>query len=270
MLYRSIPAYLKKNGDKNILALYCQPIYESSGWSAGFFYDTKFYDASSRPIDLPVVATDVSALNNVIYADAIEAYNEKIFNIQIKLKNANTAASYQFHVELPYGLYFEGTPTLVDDRHDEHSLSLEGGNWSFNCTVISLTGGELSGNDGAIINLPFKPDRTFAGTWPIKITNSVYAMTDGTRIGMPNVTVPITFKDAEKGDANNNQQITIADVVTIVNYIVGSANDSFSKKGADLNNDGIIDISDVQIALNKVLGRTFNSRQVSIDALDPQ
>lgn len=267
--YFHIPSSFLKEG-KNVLAFYSNKHYSKDTgyfWTAkGIFYDTenKYYDTRGNIIDLPVVATDISALNNAIYADAIETYNEKSIDVQIKLKNANTAASYQFSIEMPDGVWLASDPSLVGDRHDEHSLTREGNTY----TVISLPGGELSGNDGAVINLNLNVNRD-AGTWPIKITKAVYAMPDGTRIGMPNVTVPITVKDLEKGDANNNQQITIADVVTIVNYIVGSANDSFSKKGADLNNDGIIDISDAQIALNKVLGRTFNSRQVSIDAFDP-
>ena len=108
------------------------------------------------------------------------------------------------------------------------------------------------------------------GTLPIKITNAVYAQPDGTRVGMPTVTIPLTILAPEKGDANNDEVVTVADVVAIVNNIVGKDNDSFTKLGADLNKDGFIDIADAQLALNKVLKRN-NSRQAPEEDLsDPE
>lgn len=93
-------------------------------------------------------------------------------------------------------------------------------------------------------------------------------MSDGRRIGMPTVWVPITIKYPEGGDANGDKDVDVADVVTIVNRIVGKDNDNYSERGADVNNDGFIDISDAQITLNKVLGR--NTRQVDSNLIDEE
>ena len=268
-----IPKSVLKTGE-NILAKIGMYGYEEISFS--IFYDNILYERNGQIFeDFEVTdATDITQLSNAVYMDAIESYTEKVIEVQIKLKNVNTIANYQFNLILPFGVRLLEEPTLVNNRHDEHSLSHDG-NLNFDrniCfSVFDLTGGELSDNDGAVINLKLyiSPYRD-AGTFPIKFTNAVFVTPEGTRIGVPPVYVPITVNETEKGDANNNQQITIADVVTIVNHIVGATNDSFSSKGADLNNDGMIDISDAQIALNKVLGRTFTSRQVSLDALDPQ
>ena len=233
----------------------------------GVFYDTKKYDRNGTAYDWPIVETDVSVLANAIYLEPIQTRMEKDVSVQIKLKNANTVASYQFKINLPGGVDMIEA-TLDENRHDEHSMSINGGT----IAVISGTGGELSDNDGAIINMKLHVGNPLndTGTLPIKITNAVYAQPDGTRVGMPTVTIPLTILAPEKGDANNDEVVTVADVVAIVNNIVGKENDSFTKLGADMNKDGFIDIADAQLALNKVLKRN-NSRQAPEEDLsDPE
>ncbi len=83
---------------------------------------------------------------------------------------------------------------------------------------------------------------------------------------MPTVWVPITVKYPESGDANNDKEVDVADVITIVNKIVGKPNDKYHERAADANNDGYIDISDAQITLNRVLGR--NARQIDTSLFD--
>jgi hypothetical protein len=199
---------------------------------------------------MPVVATDVSTMANAIYADAIETYTEKDLNVQIKLRNAYEASSYQFNIILPWNVEIRDA-VLDDARHDEHTLSIQDGR----IAVISAAGGDLSGNDGNVIKLKLRVGEYIPCTLPIKITNAVYAQPNGTRVKMPNVTIPLTILEAIRGDANNDQSVTVADVVAIVNRIVGKANDSFSRHAADYNKDGLIDISDAQSALNVVLKR---------------
>lgn len=259
-----IPNSYLKTGE-NVLAV-CIDIIEGciTTHPNALFYDTKYYDFDGRVINMPVVATDISTLDNAIYMNAIETYPEKDIEVQIKLKNANNAASYQFSLDLPWGVDITEV-TLVENRHNEHDLSQNGNTF----VVISATGGELSGNDGSIIDLKLHVGTRNPCTLPIKINNAVYAKPNGSRIGMPSVTIPITIKEMEKGDANNDQEVTIADVVTIVNRILNNENDSFSQQGADSNNDGFIDVSDAQTTLNKVLHR--NTDQASSSAVfDPQ
>lgn len=62
------------------------------------------------------------------------------------------------------------------------------------------------------------------------------------------------------GDANSNGQVTVADAVTISNYIIGQLLDDdsfihadFSVANADVNNDGIINTSDVNGTINIIL-----------------
>ncbi|MBQ3628768.1 MAG: S8 family serine peptidase [Bacteroidaceae bacterium] len=90
--------------------------------------------------------------------------------------------------------------------------------------------------------------------------------TGGTYTG----TITLTTKDAapitisltgtiayEKGDTNMDGTVDISDVVLAVNYVLGSA-DASAEYGVttygDMNADGTVDISDVVIIVNKILG----------------
>lgn len=83
-------------------------------------------------------------------------------------------------------------------------------------------------------------------------------------------TITLTTKDAapitisltgtvayEKGDTNMDGAVDISDVVLTVNYVLGSA-DASAEYGVttygDMNADGTVDISDVVVIVNKILG----------------
>ena len=56
-----------------------------------------------------------------------------------------------------------------------------------------------------------------------------------------------------KGDANNDSTVDVADVVAVVNCILGSTADGFVEKQADINGDGVIDVEDVVEIVNIIL-----------------
>jgi len=57
------------------------------------------------------------------------------------------------------------------------------------------------------------------------------------------------------GDANRDGTIDVADVVEIINYILGSHSEQFVAESSDLNDDGVIDIFDV----TKLIGEMSSS-----------
>lgn len=263
-----IPSSILKNGN-NVIAIKQLGI---GVWPVQFKYGI-FKDTNHWGLDrtcYPTIMTDVTDIPNAIYAEPIEyTYDTQddggyFINMPIKMKNSNNVANYQFTIQIPDGLGYDEV-TLIDDRHDGHSLSYNENNF----VVMSLDGGEVSDNDGDIINIKLRfrwPYIGIAGIYPLCITNAVYTMSDGRRIGMPTVWVPITVKYPESGDANNDKEVDVADVITIVNQIVGKPNDKYHERAADANNDGYIDISDAQIVLNRVLGR--NARQIDSNLFD--
>jgi hypothetical protein len=58
----------------------------------------------------------------------------------------------------------------------------------------------------------------------------------------------------EMGDANGDKVVDVADVVAIVNCILGEPVDGFIAAAADINGDSIIDVVDVVAVVNIILG----------------
>ena len=55
------------------------------------------------------------------------------------------------------------------------------------------------------------------------------------------------------GDANGDEAVDAADVVSIVNYILGKPSSSFNDKNADTNGDGQILVDDAVGTVNKIM-----------------
>ena len=73
----------------------------------------------------------------------------------------------------------------------------------------------------------------------------------------------IEIETAIHGDANSDQAVDVADVVAIVNYILGEPNDPFVEAAADVNGDGKIDVDDVVAVVNIILeGGQQNARKM--------
>ena len=56
------------------------------------------------------------------------------------------------------------------------------------------------------------------------------------------------------GDVNGDGFITVVDVTTLVDYILGVSNDYFVFENADVNGDGSITVTDVTALVDIILG----------------
>lgn len=54
------------------------------------------------------------------------------------------------------------------------------------------------------------------------------------------------------GDANGDDQITKADVMAILGYLLGDAPDGFDVNAADLNGDGMVTITDALLLMEMI------------------
>lgn len=75
----------------------------------------------------------------------------------------------------------------------------------------------------------------------------------------PSRSVVATPLSAAKGDANGSLKVTVADVVTEIDYLTNQNPKPFIFEAADVNSDGIINILDVVGTINIVLGNSSSS-----------
>ena len=56
------------------------------------------------------------------------------------------------------------------------------------------------------------------------------------------------------GDANNDGTVNAADIVEVVNYIMGTPSDNYNEGGADANGDGVVNAADIVAIVNMIMG----------------
>ena len=57
-----------------------------------------------------------------------------------------------------------------------------------------------------------------------------------------------------KGDANNDGKVDAADIVEVLNFLIGNPSENFSETNADANEDGNVNAADIVIIANKIMG----------------
>lgn len=66
--------------------------------------------------------------------------------------------------------------------------------------------------------------------------------------------VPVTdWTPAQRGDANGDGTVNAADIVEVVNYIMGNESDGFIMLTADANNDGTVNAADIVVIVNTIM-----------------
>ena len=87
---------------------------------------------------------------------------------------------------------------------------------------------------------------------------SVRAGTRGNDINQPSLRIygiKVSTNSYLKGDANGDGVVDVADVVAVVNKILGKASDNFNEEAANVNGDEGIDVADVVGIVNIILGK---------------
>ena len=57
------------------------------------------------------------------------------------------------------------------------------------------------------------------------------------------------------GDVNEDGAVNAADIVEVVNFIIGNQSERTMKKRADVNGDGMINVADVVTLVNDIKNR---------------
>lgn len=221
-----------------------------------------------------------SYFDNAIYIEPFSAKSGNTINIDIKLKNIQDIGAYNFNLVLPDGAVLKKNDkdkyiyTLTEDRHEDHSCTIneKGGN-TYSVAVLSVSGGEVFGDDGTVITLQAVMDESMKeGVYPVMIQNARYGLPNGQTVDVESTQTLLTINNTMIGDVNGNGGVDIGDAICIVNYIVGKPNAVFVEKAADVNGNGFIgEIGDAVSVVNIIVGKaTMKAPRRRINMLDPQ
>ena len=199
-----------------------------------------------------MVMLGMVASAQTINVDNLTLKTNETGSINIQLNGGSTFIASGFIVELPEGFIFTGDVTNGTSNHVTRTYLLN--DHTMKVAIFSNQNMAFGSNSFVLLGLKVKaPNRT--GTYQGKIVGIEYASESGSLVTKIDVSFSITVNSAS-GDVNNDGVVDISDVVLTVNYILGSTSAVFNQDAADINKDGNIDISDVVALVNMILNGT--------------
>lgn len=198
-------------------------------------------------------------VNNYIYLKNCKATANSSTALPLYLDNKDEITAVQFDMLLPQGITIGDNITIniTDDRAtaESHTVAksvLEDGTIRVICYSPSLA--VFEGESGAILNIPINiSDDIAKGEHKIQFSNIILTEKGGDKHTIDKYEAVINITDAINGDSNGDGSVDVADIVVIANYILGITPANFIESAADVNGDGTIDVADIVALANLLL-----------------
>ncbi len=183
-------------------------------------------------------------------------------SISIELNNpTKDYIAFEFWLRLPDGVRVEYDEMgdlmamINDNRVNGHVLEVSEPNNDgvYHFLGYSARNKSLRGRSGELINLTIRCDEDAeAGSFSAFVYDLIFSDPNKVEVDFADFSFGINITgDNKRGDVNGDSLVDISDVVVLVNMILGSTE---KNAPADVNNDGLVDISDVVALVNIILG----------------
>ncbi len=198
-----------------------------------------------------------------ISAGDISARFDSKADLPIYLKNTETVEGLQFKLTLPDGVSVEeqdGTLLAATTERTE-GMTIMGrkdpdAENSYLFVVLSLDGNAISGTEGAIMNVRLDIAQDIElGVHDIKVEDVYMTTSTFETLNPAESTSELTIKDFMPGDVNNDGIVNVTDAIGIVNYVLKNVPSTFVEVAADVNGDGIINVTDAIGIINMILNK---------------
>lgn len=207
------------------------------------------------------IVTVYAPVNDTIVLKDTTTLKNKTIMYPVYLNNEDPVCSFQFDVYLPDGMDIATNSKGKYDiqfagrQADTHSItSRKQKDGAIRIVAFSVANDNFSGNSGALVTLPLVIGDVAQGDYTISIRNIVLADKAEKEFYCADAQGSIHVDNVLRGDANSDGKVSLADVNSTVNYIVGDPSESFSLAAADMNGNGIVNVSDVNAIVNVILG----------------
>ena len=189
--------------------------------------------------------------------------------IPVNMDNEQEITAFQLDLYLPEGI------TIATNEDDELMIELVSGRKTSTHTVVSsrLSDGcyriasysssskAFKGNSGALLNITTNVSSSLAlGDYTLTMKNIRLTSPSVVEYVTPVATSTIRVS-VVPGDVNDDGVVTMSDVVATVNYILQQPTSKFNFAGADVTGDGYISMADVVGIVNIVLNPTLTANR---------
>lgn len=220
----------------------------------------------------------ITVLGNVMFCEDFGAVPGATVTLPIQLTNVDAIQGFEFKLVLPEGVSVQtdGEGKLMATLTERASTQgLEGANQGNGVYQFVYTStNRILGTSGAIVNIPIVVANTVAVGQYNVIVKAVELVKYGTssQIHHGDRTATLTIKEMTLGDVNGDGRVSVADAISIINYVLGRTPVSFITIAADVNGDGDISLADAVATVDIILRNGGgNARALTLPMiLDPQ
>ena len=204
----------------------------------------------------------VSSGNNSFSLSDISVFSGSSFSFPVSMTNESGITAFQCDIYLPAGLILnwndEGEYDVAlnaDRKTMTHSVaaSLQP-DGAIRIASYSSANKLFKSNEGELFTLNLTALDGCAENQKIEIRNIRLSTPDQQEYLLPNVSSTVSVKSYTPADANGDGEVTIVDVVAVVNALMGDFSGNFVFDAADMDQNGEITIVDVVAVVNTLMG----------------
>ncbi|MDY3077915.1 MAG: dockerin type I repeat-containing protein, partial [Sodaliphilus sp.] len=137
-----------------------------------------------------------------------------------------------------------------DRWNNEHITAIPINDNTLRVVAYTIPSTAISGNSGELMRLHFTcDDEAYEGT-TVRIDSISLSNTKGEQ---KSSIQDLAMKIVKMGDVNDDGVIDVTDVTMLINRVLGTKSTNFQESVADMNGDTVLDVTDVTLLINKVL-----------------
>ncbi len=220
-----------------------------------------FYSGVIAYVDEGTEDEPVTASNSFFLPDT-SVFSGSSFLLPVSMTNESGITAFQCDVYLPEGLMLNWNDESeydvelnADRKTTTHSVATslqpDGA-----IRIASYSSGNklFKGNEGELFTLNLTALDGCAEMQEVEIRNIRLSTPDQQEYLLPNVSSTVIVKSYTPADANGDGEVTIVDVVAVVNALMGDFSGNFIFDAADMDQNGEITIVDVVAVVNTLMG----------------
>lgn len=186
---------------------------------------------------------------NQLTLDGERDTNQKGYTLKVGMDNYTTdLVGMQFDVHWTNAMHYESVKAS-DRWNNEHITAIPINDNTLRVVAYTIPSTAISGNSGELMRLHFTcDDGAYEGT-TVRIDSISLSNTKGEqKSSLQDLAMKIV-----KMDVNDDGLIDVTDATMLINWILGIKSPNFNESVADINGDNIIDVTDVSLLINKIL-----------------
>mgnify|MGYP004498926685 FL=1 len=187
---------------------------------------------------------------NRLTLDGERDTNQKGYTLKVGMDNYTTdLVGMQFDVHWTNAMHYESVKAS-DRWNNEHITAIPINDNTLRVVAYTIPSTAILGNSGELMRLHFTcNDEAYEGT-TVRIDSISLSNTKGEQ---KSSIQDLAMKIVKMGDVNDDGVIDVTDVTMLINRVLGTKSTNFHESVADMNGDTVLDVTDVTLLINKVL-----------------